>query len=204
IANRRDGSELSDSLVRVAALPDARVQAACLRGFRASFRGTTSVALTEAARTAVKKLALRSNDEVRTHSQALVTSLRLESTAERQARLAGATRAVSNVKLSVDERLTAVAQLAGEDERGVTDTRVHALASSTAEVREAILNAIFSRRDRLPALMEALEKKTVPVSFLDAVQRAALLEAKEPGLRKRAAALLKAGGGVKDEVFRQY
>src|SRR5262249_25067839 len=119
-------------------------------------------------------------------------------------RLAGASRAVSNVKLSVDERLAAIAQLAGEDERGVTDTLVNALPSSTPQVREAILNAIFSRRDRWPALVEALEKKTVPVWVLDAVQRAALLEAKEPELRKRAAVLLKAAGGVKEEVFLRY
>src|SRR5262249_5776242 len=100
IANRRNGPELSGSLVRGAGLGDARLQGACLRGFRASFRGTTSIAVTEIARAAVKKLALSSTVEVRTQAQALVTALKLESMAERQARLAGATRAVSNIKLS--------------------------------------------------------------------------------------------------------
>ena len=85
----------------------------------------------------------------------------------------------------------------------MTETLVDALGSSTPQVRESILNAIFSRRDRLPALVGALEKKTVPVSLLNAVQRAALLDAKEPEIRKRAGALLKAGGGVKEEVFLQ-
>ena len=73
----------------------------------------------------------------------------------------------------------------------VADTLLAALPSSTPQVRDAILGAILSRRDRLPRCSTPWPAKTIPPSFLSAVQRATLLDAREPEIRQRAATLLK-------------
>jgi putative heme-binding domain-containing protein len=204
IANRRDGSELSEAMVQVAALKEARLQAVCLRGFRSGFQGRSAVALSESARTAVKKLALSPEAAVRGQAGPLLAILRIESPAEREARLAKAAREVSDVKLPVEARLAAVAQLADDDDPKTTDPLLAALPRGTPRVQEAILGAILRRRERLPALLDALERKEVPVALLSALQRASLLAAKEPALARRAAAILKPSGSIKDEVIAPY
>src|SRR5262249_27132358 len=75
IANRRQGSELSEALVQVAALKDGRLQASCLRGMRSSFPGPTTVERSEAARTSLKTLSLSSDAAVRGPALQLITLL---------------------------------------------------------------------------------------------------------------------------------
>ena len=108
------------------------------------------------------------------------------------------------MRLSVEARLAAVDQLADDNDPEGADTLLAALPSSMLRVRDAILGAILGRRDRLPALLDALEAKAVPASFLAAVQRATLLDAREPEIRQRAAAVLRSTGAVNDEVFAPY
>jgi putative membrane-bound dehydrogenase-like protein len=204
IANRRQGSELSPALVHVAALEDRRLQANCMRGMRSSFQRPTTVELSEPARTSLKRLSLSRDAAVQRQAQQLITLLGIETPTERRARLAQATREVSDVRMSVETRLAAVAQLADGNDREVADTLLAALPSSTPRVHDAILGAMLSRRDRLPALLKALEAKSIPASFLSAVQRETLLAAREPELRKRAAALLKPTTAVKVELFEPY
>src|SRR5262249_52116073 len=204
IANRRHGPELSQALVRVAALEDPRLQASCLRGMRSSLRGPTAVEVSEAARASVKVLSLSPDAAVRSQALPLITPLGIETPAGRRARLARAAREVGDVRLSVESRLAAVAQLADDDDPGGAETLLAALPSSTPRVRDAILDATLGRLDRLPALLDALEAKTVPASFLSAVQRATLLDAREPEVRRRAAALLKPTSAVKDGLFEPY
>src|SRR5262249_14414736 len=102
------------------------------------------------------------------------------------------------------ERLAAVAQLSDGNDPGVAETLLAALPSSTPRVRDAILGAMLGRRDRLPALLGALEAKSIPASFVGAVQREMLLAAREPAMRERAVALLKPTSAVKVEVFEPY
>ena len=204
IANRRHGPELSQALVRVAALENRRLQANCLRGMRSSLRGPTTVELSASARASVKTLSLSPDAAVRSQALQLIAPLGIETPAERRARLAQAAGEVGDVRLSVEARLAAVDQLAADDDPEGADTLLAALPSSTPQVRDAILGAILGRRDRLPALLDALEAKTVPASFLGAVQRATLLDAGEPEIRRRAAALLKSTSAVNDEVFAPY
>jgi putative heme-binding domain-containing protein len=130
--------------------------------------------------------------------------LSVEAPAQRQARLALAAADVSNLQLPAAARLAAVAQLADDDDLKNTDVLLAAIATSTTEVREAILAAILSRRNRLPALLDAIEAKTVPGSFLSAVQRAVLLEARDSRIRERAATLMKSRSAVSDELFASY
>ena len=204
IASRRHGPELSQALVRVAALENRRLQANCLRGMRSSLRGPTTVELSGPARASVKTLSLSPDSAVRSQALQLITPLGIETPAERRARLAQAAGEVGDVRLSVEVRLAAVDQLATDNDPEGADTLLAALPSSTPQVRDAILGAILGRRDRLPAPLDALEAKTVPASFLSAVQRATLLDAREPEIRRRAAAVLKSTSAVNDEVFAPY
>src|SRR5262249_685823 len=204
IDNGRKGSELSQALVHVAALEDRRLQANCLRGMRSRFPGPTTVELSEPARTSVKRLSLSPDAAVHGHALQLITLLGIETPAERRARLAQAARDVADVRLSVEARLAAVAQLADGNDPDIAETLLAALPSSTPQVREAILGAMLGRRDRLPALLGALEAKSVPASFLSALQRETLLAVREPAMRERAAALLKSTSAVKVELFEPY
>jgi putative heme-binding domain-containing protein len=204
IANGRQGPELSQALVQVAGLEDRQLQANCLRGMRSSFLGPTSVELSGPARTSVKRLSLSPDAAVRDQAMLLITLLGIETPAERRARLAQAAREVRDVRLSVEARLAAVAQLADGNDPETADMLLAALPSSTPRVRDAILGAMLGRRDRLPALLGALEARSVPASFLSAVQRETLLAAREPAMRERAAALLKPTSVVKAELFEPY
>jgi putative membrane-bound dehydrogenase-like protein len=204
IANRRQGSELSQALVQVAALEDRRLQANCLRGMRSSFSGPTTVELSEPARSSVKRLSLRPDAAVHGHALQLITLLGIETPTERRARLAQAASKLGDVRLSVEARLAAVAQLADGTDPDVADTLLAAFPSSTPRVRDAILGAIVSRRDRLPALLVAVEAKLVPQSSLSAVQQETLLAAREPEIRQRAAAILKPTSAVKVALFEPY
>ncbi len=204
IAARRNAEELSEALVRVAALESPDLGKTCLRGLRNSLKGSLPVALAEPARAALKKLAGSDDAEVRTLTNALVIALKIEDPAQRQARLAQAAQEAGNVKLPVETRLAAVAQLAAEEDPAITAKLLAAVPSSTPKVREAIVEAVFSRRDRLPAVVDALEKKTLLASALTAVQRVALLEIKDAALRQRAAGLLKSVSGANEETFRRF
>jgi putative membrane-bound dehydrogenase-like protein len=204
IANRRQGSDLSQALVQVAALENRRLQANCLRGIRSSFRGPTTVELSGLARASLRELSVSPDGAVGNPALRLIALLRIETPAERRARVVQIVREVSDDRLSVEARLAAVAQLADENDPEAAGTLIAALSSSTPRVRDGILGAILGRRDRIPALVDALEAKTVPVSFLSALQRATLLDAREPGIRRRAAALLKSTSAVKDELFEPY
>src|SRR5262249_34464792 len=157
------------------ALEDRRLQANCLRAMRSSFPGTTTIELSEPARTSVKRLSLSPDAAVHGHALQLITLLGIESPAERRVRLTQAASEVGDVRLSVEAGLAAVAQLADGNDREGADTLRAALPSSTPRVRDAILGAMLSRRERLPALLDALETKSIPASFLSAVQRETLL-----------------------------
>jgi putative membrane-bound dehydrogenase-like protein len=204
IANRRQGSELSQALGQVAALENRRLQANCLRGMRSSFRGPKTVELSEPARTSIKKLSMSSDAAVHDHARQLITLLGVETLAERHARLAQAAREVRDLRLPLESRLAAVVQLADDNGPDATNTLLAALPSSTPQVREAILGAMLSRLDRLPALLGALEAKSVPASILSAVQRETLLAAREPEIRQRAAALLKRTSEARLDLYDLY
>ncbi len=200
IGARRQPRELAEALTRIAAIDNREVQSLCLRGLRS--RPTTSVVLPEDARGALQTLTRSADADVRTQAQGLVKVLKLEAPAERQARLTRAAREVGDIQLSVEARLAAVAELATEDD--ATGPLFAALASGTPRVREAILGAAFSRRDRFPALLDALEKKVIPTSALTAVQRTALLDDRDPAIRRRAAPLLSRMTSVNDDLFQRY
>jgi putative heme-binding domain-containing protein len=177
---------------------------ACLKGLRSSFASVTELALSEPAVQALKALAAEKDPAVAAAGAALVQILKVESPEERTARVARAVKAITDIQLSPDERLAAVAELAVENDAEITRELLDSVAAGTPQVRDAILNAVFSRRERLPDVAAAIENQTLPAAALSAVQRTALLEHPDSALRKRAAAFLVAAGHDDPETFARY
>jgi putative heme-binding domain-containing protein len=201
IAARHDADELSAGVVQIAGLSDAKLQASCLRGMRSGFRSPRAVTATEAARGALKQLAASKNGTVKSQAIALMAAMKLESAVERSARIAGATKALGDLAASPNDQLSAVAELAMEDDREVIGTLISTVDMSTPRVREAILSALISRGENFPHVLKAIEDHRLSASAFSAVQRRSLLEARDRRIRARAAKLLETGGGPSPELI---
>lgn len=204
IAAQRNEQSFSSALVTIAAVKDRATQIACLQGIRSSFRGSAAVTLTDESRQTVKSLISSDNAEVRSLALLLVRLMRLESADERAARLNDTQQRLSDVTLNTDARLAAIEELTGEDDASIAPALLSALPSATPRLHEAILGAVFSRRDRLAALLDALEQKSIAPTALSAVQRTQLLEDKDADIRSRAGQLLTANNSAALELFPAY
>jgi putative heme-binding domain-containing protein len=87
---------------------------------------------------------------------------------------------------SSERRLEAVEELAFERDAASRQALIEAFASSTPQVQVAILKGLFSRKDRLAAVMAAVESGDLPASALGAIERRALLEHDDRDIRRRA------------------
>lgn len=204
IAARRDGTELSAAVEAVSGVADARRLAACLRGFAQRAGGKAAPELSDAARRALRRLAERGDDQVLPSAAALVALWKLESAAERAARLAAAERGMTDIARPLPERLAAVAQLAAEDDPAVTALLLAGLERSTPQVRTAMVEALLARRERLPQVVAALESKQLPPTALSAAQRSALLANLDPQWRRRAGAIFDALRPVDEATLARY
>ncbi len=204
IANRRDAAELSQAIERITQLEDKALQISCLRGLRAGMRNTANISVSNRAKQAIKSLAKSNEVAIRKESLPLISLLALETEAERQSRIDLAIAQISDVRLTTDERIVAVGDLAVEQDPTVTTALLSALPSSTPRVRDSILNAIFSRRDRLSLLLAAIESNELPPTWLSAVQRSTLLGDKDTSIRNKAAALFESRSTTNPELFALY
>jgi putative membrane-bound dehydrogenase-like protein len=201
IGARRDAREMAQTLIAVASVTDADLQKTCLKGLRSGLKNVRSLSLPVAGRDALKQLLGSTWGEVRSSALAL---LNMADPAQRKALLAQAARDAGDVKLSAEARLGAVSQLAAADDPSATTALLAAWPASTPKVREAILDAIFARRDRLPALLDALEQNAIPANALTAFQRVTLLEHDKAEIRGRVTRLLNKPSGVSDETFLRF
>jgi len=145
---------------------------------------------------------------------ALDGSLKVEDRAAAVALLAGApladlapvTKPLLDPRQPLDLQLAAVKALAAAEEPQAATLLLAHWASYTPKAQAAVMDAVFLRQDRLPALLEAIEKKVVLPSNVDALRRAHLLENFDPALRRRARVLLGSAGTRKDreEVLARY
>ncbi|WP_397568750.1 PVC-type heme-binding CxxCH protein [Schlesneria sp. T3-172] len=204
IGARRNEAELSQSLKRICRLENPDVQVVGLRGIRSSFEIATDLTLTSEARDEVKSLTGSDNLEVQSLAKELVRLMKLETEEERSARLARLQEQTQDVTLNVDHRLAAIGELASENEDSIAQTLVNALPSATPRVSEAILGAVFSRRDRIPVLLDAIEQKIVPASLVSAVHRAVLLDDKDDAVRQRAGSLLTVTNSAALEAYPRF
>ena len=204
IATRRNTGELSAAIVHIAGLTDHGLQQACLDGLREPFKSATTVALSGAARAALGQLTTASDGEVRIAAVGLTQILKLESPADREARLANALAEVANVQLSAARRLAAVRALGADTDPGIAAQMLDAYPAATPPVRRAILGIAFARRDHLPAVVTAMEQQKISPAVLNAVQRDTLLGQSTAGLAKRARALFATLPPVDDKLLQRF
>jgi putative membrane-bound dehydrogenase-like protein len=187
IAARKNPQELSPAICAIAKIDEAGLRQTCWTGLREAFSAPTRVALDAPAVAALKAAASDTNPRLAEAGQALVRLLKVESFDERAARIAAGVKTAGDIQASDERRLAVIAELAGEEDETVTAGLVAAFPSATPAVREAVLQALFARRNRLPVVMAAVEADSIPASALSAVQRQALLEHPEPAVREQAA-----------------
>jgi len=186
IAARRDLTELSDTMVLLTQIEDLAIRQTCWEGLRSAFSGPTQVSLTDHAVLALKATAAHEDSQLAAAGQSLIQLLRVETEEDRALRIEQALNAIGNIQTPVEVRLAAVSEVAAEQDAQVTDSLLAAVGNSTPQVREAILNAVFSRQERLASVLAAIESKTLPASALSGVQRASLLDHRDAKLRERA------------------
>lgn len=204
IGARREGPELANALTRIASTRDVTLQTLCLRGLQNGLKGARVAAITADGHEAVKRLLGSDAAEVRQLATTLNQQFQAADPATQQALLGEARRNLADMKLSPELRLAAVSQLAASNYPDATTTLLAAWSGNTPKIRDAILDAVYSRRDRLPLLLDALESKFVDSRALSAFQRVTLLEHDQANLRERATRLLSPSGGASDEVFRRF
>ncbi|NQT16765.1 MAG: c-type cytochrome [Planctomycetes bacterium] len=106
----------------------------------------------------------------------------------------------------LDLQVAAVAVLASTDDPRAGPLLLANWPTYTPKVQEAVLGAIFSRKNRLPSLLDAVEEGSVPRAGLDAVRRQQLTGNSDPQIRDRALSLLKSSGSQqgRNEVLAQF
>ncbi len=103
-------------------------------------------------------------------------------------------------------QLAAIRAVASLDEPQVAGLLLGAWQSSTPKVQAAAIDAVFSRQNRLPNLLDALAAKKIPVAGLEPIRRAQLLENPNPQIRQRARAVLGSQSANQDrqQVMTRY
>ncbi|WP_437222102.1 PVC-type heme-binding CxxCH protein [Planctomicrobium sp. SH661] len=204
VAARRNPEELSGLLTLLPQIEDLDCQRLCWEGLAAGIASPVSVALSSEAVAALKISQEHPDNVVAEVAKILIQRLQLESPEERTARLALAFETMNDIQAERDARLAAVSEISGENDPAVTSGLLAAITGSTPQVRDAILTAVFSRRDRLPEVVSALEAQAFPVAFLSAVQRSALLSDGNAEIRDRASQLFKAQTRDIQDLLERY
>jgi putative heme-binding domain-containing protein len=163
-----------------------------------------NITLSDEAKAAFKLLAESPDTSLRSAAQSLVALLRIESLAEREVRLQVAAGRLGDLQLPLKDRLAAIAELAAEHDPEISGTLLQSFADGTPPIRQAILAALFRRRDRLLHVVTALEQGTISVSALDGAQRAMLLDASDPELKNRATNLLTVSSAIIEEHLPRF
>ncbi len=102
-------------------------------------------------------------------------------------------------------QLAAVKVLARSDHSEVADALLSKWQGLAPKVQESIVDALFARQDRLPRLLNALERDVVPPASLSALRREQLIEHGNTAIRQRARAVL--ANRISDEraaVLKRY
>ena len=105
----------------------------------------------------------------------------------------------------LDLQLAAVAALSLADEPEAGSLLLDGFNRYTPKVQDAVVEAVFSRRNRLPKLLDAVEKGTVPASALDPIRQLQLTESSDAEVSRRARSLLAGrAGSNRKEVMTRY
>ena len=106
----------------------------------------------------------------------------------------------------LDLQLAAVTVLSSTDDSRAGSLLLAGFESFSPNVQTAVIDAIFSRQNRLPALLDAIDQQTVHPASLEAIRRTQLMENPDPQTRNRAKTLLadRRAGQDRQEVLNRY
>jgi len=186
IAARRDDSELTSALAAIAQCDSTPARAACLKGLSEVKPGPTAPDANEPLR----RLAKDENAGVRGLAETIAVRLKVSESSESADAIRISARAdLADSTAPTEKRLAALSLLAAGKERSTASDLLAAWPSSTPALRAAILDALLTRRDRATALVDALERKELPISALNESHRQLLRERADSHLRPRVEAL---------------
>lgn len=240
-ARHRD-DEIGELLMALAKLnsdQDVALLGDCLEGLIEGLgRGKPKMLGSADGQKAMRVLLINRSAEVRRLALKAAGLVRLQESQEMQAALAAAAKTSLDDSHKLDERVAAVALLAGapydvvapvavelmeprqplelqlaavEALAAVDDARVAPLLldgwpAKTPKLQDATMDAVFRQQDRLPALLDAIERSAVPRWSLDSARREQLRESPDKVIRDRARALLVDQAVRKDrrEIISRY
>ena len=101
-------------------------------------------------------------------------------------------QALFDARQPIELQLAAVGLFGAGEEPEVVAILLKDWRKRSPRMQTAILDAICSRKERLPLVLDVLEKKLIDPASLPAIRQAQLLENSDPAIRRRAKALLAA------------
>ncbi len=182
IAARRDEAELADALASISRGRSAAIRAAVLKGLKSALKPGP---LAERGRTALEVLLKDDDLAVQGLAGGLAGVLKLGDGKALARAAARAAEDASDARLPTERRLAAVALLAAWDDAAASRHLLAAWTSGTPTVRAALVDAFLARRERMTALVEAIEDGTLPASTLASGHRTRVLERADSHLRSR-------------------
>ena len=104
--------------------------------------------------------------------------------------LAQTVAALLDPRQPLEVQVAAIKSLSSADDPAVATVLLSNWSAFTPSVQTAVIDAIFSRTNRLTRLLDAIERGDVSPQSLGTLRRVQLLEHSDPELRKRAVTLL--------------
>jgi putative membrane-bound dehydrogenase-like protein len=98
----------------------------------------------------------------------------------------------------------AVLTLSSFDDPGVASAVLSQWKSYSPDARAKAVGALLAQKNRVPALLDALERETVPVNALEVSARARLLELSDPALAARAKKILQSSTSDRAQAIAAY
>jgi putative heme-binding domain-containing protein len=114
-------------------------------------------------------------------------------------------QALLDARQPLDLQLATVQLFGSGDGPEVVDLLLRNWQKSSPQMQTAVLDSICSRKERLPLLLDALERKTVDPADLPPLRRTQLLENPDAAIRRRAGKLFAARtSDERKQVLEQY
>jgi putative membrane-bound dehydrogenase-like protein len=101
-------------------------------------------------------------------------------------------------RVPIEVQLAAVGVLSSAGGADVVEVLLRPWSTYSPRMQSAVIDAVFSRQDRLPRLLDGVATGTIAPASLPALRKAQLVESSNPALRERAKSLL-AGPGPSAE-----
>lgn len=120
--------------------------------------------------------------------------------------LAPVVEALLDARRPLDLQLAAVKAATPIDDPRIAQVLLAKWPSFTPRTQTAVIDAVFSRQNRLPQFLDAVESQAVPLASLEPIRRVQLLENPDAQIRQRAKTLLAGLGARKDrqEILARY